>query len=476
MLQAVEVSRDDKVQELEQIPPAAPPVRKGRAVLVFKAVLQSVLALAVLAGAVAGMRYFVLTKPEVPKRPAQEQTYAVETQPVQLADHTPAIRLYGEVTAGREVDLRSLVAGEIVAVSPDLKAGGSLQKGAELVSIDRFDYEGAVREARANLTEAEAQKIEIEGRVALSRDSLQRVREQLAFAERDLERAEQLRQSGAVTERALDERRLLVSQRRQSEEQVRNTLAVEEAGIEQQAAVIQRLQWRLELAERNLGNTVLLAPFDAVVRSEAAQVGRLVNVNDVVASLYARDELEVRFTLSDNQYGRLIAQSGTLVGRPVDVSWVLGAETVRYSATVDRVGADVARTRGGVDVFARVEVPAGAVPLRPGAFVEVSVPDRTYPATARLPETALYENGRVYIIVDGRMAPRDVRVEALDQGSAIVSGALQDGDVVVTTRIAGGGGGVKVRPVGEAPAGAASPASGKPEGQRTSSEGASNAR
>lgn len=449
MLQAVETKRDVKVPDQDETQLPVPRPGRGRSVLVLKALLQSLLALAVLAGAVMGMRHFVLTKPEVPKRPAQEQSYAVETLAVRLADHTPAIRLYGEVTAGREVDLRSLVAGEITSVNPDLKAGGSIRKGAELVAVDRFDFEGAVREARANLQEAEARKIEIESRVALSRDSLQRAREQLAFAERDLERAEQLRQSGSVTERALDERRLLVSQRRQAEEQVRNTLAVEETGIEQQAAVIQRLQWRLELAERNLASTVLLAPFDAVVRSEAAQVGRLINVNDVVASLYARDELEVRFTLSDNQYGRLIAQSGSLVGRPVEVSWVLGTEPVRYRANVDRVGADVARTRGGVDVFARVVTPEGAVPLRPGAFVEISIPDRSYPATARVPETAVYEDGRVYVVNDGRMSPRDIRIEAYDQGHVIVSGALQDGDVVVTTRIAGGGSGVKVRPLGE---------------------------
>lgn len=449
MLQAVETKRDIKVPDQDETQLPVPQPGSGRVGLVLKALLQSVLALVVLAGAVMGMRHFVLTKPEVPKRPAQEQSYAVETLSVRLADHTPAIRLYGEVTAGREVDLRSLVAGEIISVNPELKAGGSIRKGAELVSVDRFDFEGAVREARANLQEAEARKIEIESRVALSRDSLERAREQLAFAERDLERAEQLRQSGSVTERALDERRLLVSQRRQAEEQVRNTLAVEETGIEQQAAVIQRLQWRLELAERNLASTVLLAPFDAVVRSEAAQVGRLINVNDVVASLYARDELEVRFTLSDNQYGRLIAQSGSLVGRPVEVSWVLGTEPVRYRASVDRVGADVARTRGGVDVFARVVTPEGAVPLRPGAFVEISIPDRSYPATARVPETAVYEDGRIYVVNDSRMSPRDARIEAYDQGYVIVSGGLQDGDVVVTTRIAGGGSGVKVRPLGE---------------------------
>ncbi|MBL6430726.1 MAG: hypothetical protein HPM95_04120 [Alphaproteobacteria bacterium] len=56
---------------------------------------------------------------------------------------------------------------------------------------------------------------------------MERALEQLAFAERDLDRASQLRESGAVTERTVDERSLIVSQRKQAVDQRRNALAVE---------------------------------------------------------------------------------------------------------------------------------------------------------------------------------------------------------------------------------------------------------
>ena len=138
---------------------------------------------------------------------------------------------------------------------------------------------------------------------------MERALEQLAFAERDLDRASQLRESGAVTERTVDERSLIVSQRKQAVEQRRNALAVERARVEQQQAAIERLEWRLAQAEKNLSDTVLKAPFDAVVREENAAVGRLVNVNDVIAALYDRNALEVRLTLSDNQYGRILSDT-----------------------------------------------------------------------------------------------------------------------------------------------------------------------
>jgi multidrug efflux system membrane fusion protein len=62
----------------------------------------------------------------------------------------------------------------------------------------RFDYEGAVTEARANLAEAQAALVENEGRVALEKANLVRAGEQLEFAQRDLERAEELLGRGAI--------------------------------------------------------------------------------------------------------------------------------------------------------------------------------------------------------------------------------------------------------------------------------------
>jgi len=463
VLQSVDSSRTDKQTPVEYIEQSTARQSPGRVALVLKAIVQAVLALAVLFAAFQGMNRLVATKPEVAKRPVQEKSYAVTTVPVEIQDHAPAIKIYGETVAGRQVDLRTLVAGEIVSVHQELKAGGQLKKGDELLAVDRFDFEGAVTEAKANLAEAKARQVENEGRVALEVANVVRVREQLEFAQKDLERAAQLRQSGSVTERTLDERRLLVSQRQQGLEQRINTLALERAKVDQQAAVISRLEWRLANAERDLENTVLRAPFDAIVRSEAAQAGRMVGVNDVVASLYSRDELEVRFTLSDNQYGRLVADAGTVVDREAKVLWHLGSEPLTYSAVIDRVGADVARTRGGVDVFAKIQFEPGATPLRPGAFVEVSVPDQTYGASARIPETALYGGGKVFVVDEGRMESRQVQGLALDDGYIIVRGNLSAGDELITTRIPEAGDGVLIQIVGQEKASGATPAPGRPE-------------
>jgi len=440
----------------EMLPPEnkAEQSRGARWPLVLKALLQMLIALAILFGAVKGMNALVASRPDVPKRPIQEKSYAVETLTVAAADHAPTINVFGETTAGREVELRSLVAGEVVEVHPNLKAGGAVQQGEVLVAIDRFDYEGAVTEAEANLAEARAGLVESEGGVRLQKGNVVRAQEQLAFAQKDLERAEELLGKGAVTERTLDDRKLIVSQRRQALEQAQNSLALEEARVDQQTAAIKRLEWRLQNAQRQLENTILTAPFDAIVRSEAAELGRLVSVNDAIVSLYSSEAFEVRFTLSDNQYGRLLADTGAVVGRPAAVTWYLGNEPVTYPAIVTRIGADVASNRGGVDLIARIDATEAGVALRPGVFVEVSLADRSYAQSYRIPETAFYGDGTVFVVKDSRLQPREVTSLAIDDGSLLVTGELADGDVLLTTRIPEAGEGLLVKDVSEAQPGA----------------------
>ncbi|AXS39623.1 HlyD family efflux transporter periplasmic adaptor subunit [Breoghania sp. L-A4] len=417
-------------------------------VVVLRAVVQSVIAAGILAGAVAGYKSLVASKPEIPTRPPRETVYVVRTAPAVLTTERPTLSLYGEVVAARTVEMRALVAGEIVSLNDNLREGAAVDAGAALVEIDPFAYKGALVEARANLQEARAHLVELEGGVSSARDNVARADEQLTFARRDLERAQQLLSGGSVTERTLDDRRLIVSQRHQQLEQGRNALAVAEAKVEQQRAVIQRLQWRVSQAERNLKDTVLVAPFDAIVRTEAAEAGRLVGVNDVIAILYDRDALEARFTLSDSQYGRLIGESGTLSGREVEVQWHLGTEPVVYRATIDRVGADVASQRGGVDVYARIHGDAAQGALRPGAFVELKVPDRAYENVVRFPETALYNGDHLFVEKDGRLVRRDVAVVAYDGGDVILRGDIASGDRVLLTQIAEAGEGLLVREEG----------------------------
>jgi RND family efflux transporter MFP subunit len=235
-----------------------------------------------------------------------------------------------------------------------------------------------------------------------------------------------------------------VLQRQQAADQIENNLPVWEARIAQQIAAVSRIDTAIERAQRRLTETELRAPFSAFVTEVGAQVGRLVSSNDKVATLIDRNWIEVRFNLTDEQFGRIVAKEGPLDGRQVEVRWVLGNNTFTYTATIERIGARISSATGGVEVYARIKDPSQPVPLHPGAFVEIDVPDTKFNSAFRLPSTALYSGNTVYVIEKERLIPRKVRVIGGIENDILIEGEISDGDRVMITRISTPGEGVKV--------------------------------
>lgn len=374
-----------------------------------------------------------------------ETVYPVIAEPVRLGTHRANLRAFGEIVAAEEAELRVASPGEVIAVSDNLDVGRRVAAGEALVTIDPFEYRGALREAQAQLAEARAREAEAAAHIAMQESALTQLEEQFTLAQRDLDRADQLARSGTITDKALDDRRLLISQRQQALDQGRFSLEVESARREQQRATIERLTWQVERAERALADTVLRAPFDGIVRAENVAIGRLMAANDVAVSLIGADAPDLRFVLSDQIYGRL-RFNDALFGTKVEAIWRVGDLPLTFEATITRAGADIASERGGVDVFARL-APSDVPPPRPGAFVEVRLPGIAHDQSARVPTSALYGDAVFIIGEDDRLLHIPVDVRALDEDGAIVTGALRDGDLVVTTHLAEAGSGIKVRRV-----------------------------
>ena len=335
----------------------------------------------------------------------------------------------------------------MIEASPSLREGGTIQSGALVMRIDPFGYKSAVDEAAALLSEAKARVAEFEASVATDAASLKYAKQQLDLAKIDLERAQPLARRGTVSKRTVDERQQALLQRRQTADQLSNNIKVWSAKIQQQAAIIARLQSSLALAQRRLEETTLVSPFNAFVMGVESQVGRMVSANDKIATLIDRDWIEARFTLSDEQFGRLIGEGEVLVGRDVDVIWSLGDKKIIYPAQIERIGAQVNANTGGVEVFARLKDPSQPIPLRPGAFVELSVPDKTFVDVFRISPTALYSGSTVYVIENNRLATRKVKVVGGANNDLLIVGKISSGDRVLITRISTPGDGVRVREV-----------------------------
>ena len=295
------------------------------------------------------------TRPKLQPVELPERIWPVDVVQVSLENQQPRLSLFGEVVAGRRSEMRALVAGTIIEVGADFSEGATVAAGDLLVQIDPFDYENNVAEQQALLAETQAN---------------------LAIRQRDLKRIQELHAENNASEQSLDDARL---------------------AVEQQKSLLQQRRIGLKRAARALRDARLLAPYSGVLSGVSVDLGKRLSVSDKVADLIDTEKLEVRFTVSNAQFGRLVADNQEVAGREVSVNWQVGEQVLSYSATVERVGAEIDSTSGGVVLFATIE-PAARALLRPGAFVWIEMPDKQYPEVFTAPESALYGRNTVYVV------------------------------------------------------------------------------
>ena len=408
-------------------------------------VLKIALPLLTLVCAVLAVGYLRATKPQIERTGFEERARPIAAATVRIADVQPSISAYGEVVAQRDVELRALVAGPVVAVGENFVNGGTVRAGDLLVEIDPFEYRAAVTEAEASLAEARAQRAETEAELGAEAAGLVEERTQLALADRQLERRRDLLAKGSGAEKSVDDALVRRSERARAVAATESRAAGLRARLARQDAVIARSAVALERAERDLANTRLIAPFDGYLTGISAALGKRLGVNDRVVRLLDLARLDVLIHLSDGDYGRLVSSAAGLRGRPIEVTWRAGSRNFPFRAEIQRADGEVDAASGGVQVYARIEQEAARVPLRPGAFVEVRIPDRVYRDATRLPETALVGGDTVYAVVDGRLEPRPVELLARVGNDVVVSGGIADGERIATTRFPEIGPGVKVQ-------------------------------
>jgi RND family efflux transporter MFP subunit len=359
----------------------------------------------IVAVAVAIIAVMVVTRPRLQPVDLPERVWPVNVVEVKRGDQQPSLELFGEVVAGRRSELRALVPGIIVDVGENFREGAVVETGELMVQIDPFEFRNDVAEWTAMVKESQVN---------------------VQVKERDLGRVQELFSENNVSEQALDDAKL---------------------AVEQQQAMLEQRRIGLARAQRALKDARLVAPYAGVLSGVSVDLGKRLNVNDKVADLIDTNRLEVRFTLSNSQFGRIIESSEGITGRRVEAQWQVGEEAISYDATIRRVGAEIDSTTGGVVVYATIE-PDAKTMLRPGAFVWIRMPDKLYEQVFRAPDSALYEGDIVYTVRSGRLVAEQIKVVGR-MGTDILfrntdKSNVADGDALLITQIREGGEGVKV--------------------------------
>ncbi len=178
----------------------------------------------------------------------------------------------GEIRSRLMSEIASQVEGLLVEL--DVEEGDLVEKGEILARLDATRAQIAVTRAEADIEYARA--------VIAQRT------EELDNAQRDLERIEELDQLGSAGVSQLDEARTLVASRK--------------ALLAQAKAEHATAEGDLALAQRELEDMTIEAPFSGRVIDKSSEIGQWIGRGDTIVAIVSLDKLEARIDIPEDTY------------------------------------------------------------------------------------------------------------------------------------------------------------------------------
>lgn len=220
--------------------------------------------------------------------------------------------LYGNVDI-RQVSLGFRVNGRLAELSAD--EGDVIKSGTVLARLDARPYEYAVRSADANVAALRATRDKLKAgprptEIAQTRASYNASLADLQNAELELERAQQLRPRGTISQATYDQAVAAKAMAAARAEAAKEALKLIEEGsraedIAAAEAQLQAAQATLESARTSLEDAELRAPNDGILLSRVRESGAIVAPADIVFVLSLTEPVWVRTYVSEPDLGRI---------------------------------------------------------------------------------------------------------------------------------------------------------------------------
>ena len=359
---------------------------------------------------VSGCSYFEKKEDKGAKQGGETPALPVGVFTAKSADVPIILKFNGQTVSELEIMLKPQVSGTIEKQL--FEPGHSVKKGDVLYEIDRSRYQAAFDSANATLQSASA----------------------------DYKRAKALKASNTISQKDFDT--------------AKAAFMVAEANFKS--------------AKIDLDHSLVTAPFDGMAGDTQKDVGAYVNVGEDLVRLSKFDPIDVEFGIADVDRLELDANlrngQWKQLGRQVSIN--LGGKD--YNGTLSFI--DSVINTNTASVSAKAQIPNPNLEIRPGIFTKVSVEGFYQKNGFKIPQVALKQdlsNTIVYVVQDGKVAKKVVKISAQDTRTATISSGLQDGDQIILDNFKKINVGSKVTPV---PASTDPYVAGQPEASQSNAE------
>ena len=331
--------------------------------------------LAILAILLSGCSYFEKKDKNAAAAQQQMPPLPVGVVTAKAGDIEIALSFNGQTTGELDVIVKAKVAGTIEKQL--FTPGSAVNEGDILFEIDSAKYQALYNSAKAQFDNASA----------------------------ELKRAKNLKASNAISQKEYD-----------------NALANYNV-----------TNANLTNAKIDLDYSQVKAPFSGVVGDNLKDVGAYVSSADAnLVRLTKLNPIYVKFGISDVEKLKIDTNlaNGEWENKNSKVSINVGEK--EYNGTLKFIDNVVNPNTATVDAKAEFDNPN--LELKPGIYTKVKVSGFHQKNGIKLPQVAVLQdlsNPFVYIVENGKIAKRVVKVVSQTPTEAIISEGLQDGDLVV---------------------------------------------
>jgi len=381
---------------------------------------------------VAGLALAGCSKSDTAQARGRDEAKPVVVDTVRQEKVHRAVEVVGTLAAEDDVTVSSEAEGTVSRIMADL--GDRVRAGQALIELDHEKLQYSYDQQRAALARALAQygapdtthlpPIE-------QTPDVQKAKAELVQAQQAYDRADELHKRQLVPRQALDDANANLLSKKASYESALQNAKNLKANIDASDAAA-------KLADRQLRDAVIRAPFDGYVAKRLVSLGEYVKVQTPVMGVVRIDPLKVIAEIPEKMAPWIDT------GQPVELH-VDAYPDKTITGKITRISPSV-NTQTRAFPFEAI-VPNTDGLLKPGTFARVHIESAKVDTVLSLPYSALqyrYGVNRVFVVDGERLVARELKIgERMGDRIEIVSG-VKAGDRVAMTDIEKLADGIKV--------------------------------
>jgi len=347
----------------------------------------------------------------------------MKTAKVQQDSVRRAIEVVGTLAAEDQVTVSSQADGAVSRIMADL--GDRVHAGDPLLELDKEKLQYNLDQQKAALTRALAKygATDPDSRPAVERTpDVQIAAAELDQAKQAFGRAEELHKRQLIPKQTLDDADATLRAKRAAYESALQNVRNLGADIDASNAMV-------KLAERQLRDTVIRAPFDGYVQKRLVSLGEYVRSQTPVMSIVRVDPLKVTGEIPERMAPWI------QVGQPVELHVDAFPEKM-FTGTVSRISPAVNTQTRAFPFEARV--PNDDAGLKPGTFARVHITTALVENVLTIPYAAMqyrYGVNRAFVVERGHLSMHELKIGDRVGDRVEILGGVNAGDVIALTDV-----------------------------------------